>query len=167
MNSKSKDCEVFSEDEVYFRQIYDRMYRSLYYYVLAHCERGCDVEDILQETFQEAHIHIRQMRDSVNPEGYLMNILKFKILKWKDRQKKEWKENAALQKLAFNRIPEDRKEIWDFCRCYLKEKDYRIIRCRYCEGMPIADIAAEMGISEGACKMRIKRSLVKLKKVMQ
>jgi len=155
-----------TEEKEYFNYIYDEMYRSLYLYAASMCQSSCDIEDVLQETFKETYVLIRKVRNSDNPEGFVMNILKNKLMKWQDRQKKDRKVLDAVCNEGFRKIDENYKEIWDFCKNNLKKKDYLIIRCRYCKGFSIAEIAGMFGISEAACKMRIKRSLNKLKKLL-
>ncbi len=155
-----------TEEKEYFNYIYDEMYRSLYLYAASKCQNSCDIEDVLQETFKETYVLIRRVRNSDNPEGFVMNILKNKLMKWQDRQKKDGKVLDAVRSTDYGRISENHKEIWDFCKNNLKQKDYLIIRCRYCKGLSIAEISGMFGISEAACKMRIKRSLNKLKKLL-
>ena len=156
-----------SLDEIFFNDMYHKMYRSMYLYTLGHCECYWEVEDMLQETFREAYQHMRQLKNSPNPEGYLMNILKSKILKYKARQRKYEKEREALSKLSFPYVCEQDWEMWDFCRTVLNGKEYGVLYGRYGEGLSIAQLAGRFHISEGACKMRLKRSLTKLKKAMQ
>lgn len=139
----------------------------MYLYTLGHCECYWEVEDILQETFREAYQHLRQLKNSPNPEGYLMNMLKYKILKYKARQRKYAKEKEALSKLSFPYVCEHGWEMWEFCGTVLNPREYEALYGRYGEGMSIRLLAQRLHISEGACKMRLKRSLVKLKKAIE
>lgn len=152
------------EDEDYFSGLYRKMYNSLYLHVRAQCREDADVEDVIQETFREVFVHIDAVKNSPNPEGYVMNVLKYKIKKlWEDKKKRK-AEGTVCGEEACQESAESGMEVWDICRRVLKKGEYLVVYKRYCEGKKIADVAKELRISEGACKMRIKRSLVKLKK---
>lgn len=155
------------EDEEYFNGLYRKMYRSLYLYVCAQYREDSDVEDVIQETFREVFVHIDAVKASPNPEGYVMNVLKYKMKKlWEDK-KKHSAEEAICSERVCQESAESSVEVWDLCEKILKKGEYLVVRKRYYEGKRIADIAKELKISEGACKMRIQRSLGKLKKVYE
>lgn len=155
------------EDEEYFSRLYRKMYRSLCLYVRAQYREESDIEDLIQETFREVFVHIDEVRGSCNPEGYVMNVLKYKMKKlWEDKKKRSKAgdvcDNGMRQESA-----ESSLEVWDFCEKNLKKGEYAVVYRRYFEGKKIADIADELRISEGACKMRIRRGLAKLKKAYE
>lgn len=152
------------EDEEYFSGLYRKMYRSLYLYVCAQCREDADVEDVIQETFREVFMHMDAVKSSPNPEGYVMNVLKYKLKRlWEDKKKRNAEKNIGSEERC-QESAENSMEVWDICRRVLKKGEYLVVYKRYCEGKRISEIAKELKITEGACKMRIKRSLVKLKK---
>lgn len=156
------------EDEEYFNKLYYEMYRVLYQYAARMCTERSDIEDVLQETFKEAHIHIQEVRNSPNSKGYMMNVLKHKLMKLRDKKMRELEEPQRIAEDSMvEEEPEEKIMVWDFCQKTLNDIEYKIIIRRYRDRASIAEISRELGITEGACKMRMKRSLIKLKKAYE
>lgn len=157
------------EEEEYFNKLYLETYGFLYRYAARICIEHSDTEDVLQETFKEAYVHLDDVRKSLNPEGYLVKVLKYKVLKFYQKKKKHLERETKIEEssLEDKEKTEEKIVVWDFCKRTLNVMEYNIILRRFRDKASVMEISDELGITEGACKMRMKRSLTKLKKAYE
>lgn len=156
-----------TEDKIYFEKLYYKTCYDIRKFLRTRCDSYQDIEDVMQETYYEVLTHFDMVKVSHNPEGYVMNVVKYKYMKYRaERRRKEV--NGELDEIQSEPVFEDYSiesmEMWDFVRRNLKHKDYLIVRLRYDNRDSIKIIAEKLNITEAACKMRLKRSLQKLQK---
>lgn len=156
-------------------QFFDELYQEMYYklkreaYYLVRDEQM--VQDILQETFLEAYRKIDVLYKHENPQGWLVNAVRYKSLPYRqklsERLRQEFGEELDLSNLSeLSGVDEYPFLIIEFMETALKKDESELVRKRVLEEQPYKELAKEYGISEGACKMRVKRSLEKLRKVL-
>jgi len=154
-------------DKEFFERLYYKTCFDVRKYLRTRCDSYQDIEDVMQETYYEVLTHFEMVRESHNPEGYVMNVVKYKYMKYRaDRRRKE--ANGELDEINEEPVFTDNSiedmETWDFVKKNLKYKDYLIVRLRYGDHDSIKIISEKLNITEAACKMRLKRSLQKLQK---
>lgn len=154
-------------DKEYFEKLYYKTCYDVRKYLRTRCDTYQDIDDVMQETYYEVLTHFKMVMDSNNPEGYVMNVAKYKYMKYRAEQRRKAVngETAAFQEEpVFEDDSMEAMETWDFVKRNLKQEDYLIVRLRYDHCDSIKIIAEKLNITEAACKMRLKRSLLKLQK---
>ena len=156
-----------TEDIDFFEKLYYKTCYVVRRYLRNRCDSYQDLEDVMQETYYEVFRHLDMVHNSGNPDGYVMNVAKYKYLKYRT-EKRQREINGEQKELreepVFEENPFEKINVWDYVRRNLKYKDYLIVRLRYDHRDSVKIIAEKLNISEAACKMRLKRSLIKLKK---
>lgn len=129
------------------------------------------VDDVIQTTFLIACEKIDKLLESPNQEGYIMRILQNTIKNFNRVRnsvtqmlalvsQKDWLENYVEAK-------EDEDDLDFLYGDLVKYKEYELLKKFAVEGKSVAEIAAELGISEGACKSRIFKAKRKLKNILE
>ena len=155
-----------------FDQYYGKMYQKLKLYAFSQLKDMESAEDVVQDTFCTTIERWEQFCKSQNPEGWLMQTLKYKIMNKKraeqknQRIAKECENNEdAIQKQI---IPTDDKYgVWMYCRERLSAEEYALLCSVIIEGKKFSEIAQEMGISLWASQKRMQRLLKKLRKMFE
>lgn len=148
-------------EENFFNRLYTDSYPLLKRYVCRKADTD-DVEDILQETYYKAYLNIELLIRHENPMGWLMVTCKNTLLKQITRKSK------ILEK-TFTIESEDVLEKIPYTDCYdhiymdelrkiLSQETYFLLVKKYIEGFSVEELARELNITDGACKMRLKRA---------
>lgn len=156
-----------TEDINFFEKLYYKTCYDVRRFLRSRCDSYQDIEDVMQETYHETFLHLDMVKHSDNPEAYVMNVTKYKYLKYRTEQRKRERNGERKDTYAepvFEDGSYEKIEVWDCVKRSLNYKDYLIVRLRYDNMDSIKIIAEKLNISEAACKMRLKRSLLKLKK---
>ena len=118
-------------------------------------------EDVVQDTFLAAVVNIKKLKNSPNPQGWLMNALKFKI---KDAQKVKHKYTLLepdIISILTNGTSVSNENDFDL-REILNKNEYEILRLIYGSGYKTHEVAEKYGIKVEACKKRIQTAKRKL-----
>ena len=118
-------------------------------------------EDVVQDTFLAAHKNIKKLTQSKNPQGWIMNALKYKV---KDAQKLKHKYTLLEPDIisAFADM-QNVGEQYDFeFRETIMKDEYEILRLIYGAGYKTHEVADILGIKVEACKKRIQVAKRKL-----
>lgn len=117
--------------------------------------------DVVQETYLAAQKKISKLMKSENPQGWLVEALKFKI---KHEQRAKGKYLLLTQKIAqdvsTDKQHEDRVD-YDVGDLLLKS-EYEVLRYLYIEGLSIKEVSEKLDISYEACKKRVQAAKRKL-----
>lgn len=156
-----------NSSEKFFNKICLEMYDDITKFVKYYVRDERITDDIIQETFLEAYRHIDELKKHPNYKGWLYNTAKFKAKHLRSVQYKrdisqtELDDMDALNYGAYY----DRHEnlFFEELRKKLLPSEYRLIMLKYHYGYTYEEISQKEGITVGACKMRIKRSLKKLR----
>lgn len=164
---------IAKKQDRFFRELYDDTYYILKreaYYMVRDEEA---VHDILQETFLEAYNKIDVLSKHNNPKGWLVNTVKYKAMPYRKKMSERLKKEVQLEfdgeEFEFevlSKVDEYPFLIFDFLEAALKKEEYEMVIKRVLGGLSFKELADEYNISEGACKMRVKRSLLKLREVL-
>ena len=123
-------------------------------------------EDAVQDTFQIAMKRIDIFTASPNPVGWLYETLK-NVLKHIQRDRQRY----IRMLLPLELVPEEHisaEEILPkLTTLYGDDEEMKLLILFYGYGFKVRDLADMLGITEGACKMRIRRSRAHKKEIIQ
>lgn len=166
-----------SEDKSKLTEIYDRYFLQMYNYALSRLETKSEAEDAVQETFLSLAVNISKIDDpaSRSTAGYVMTILKNKIIDVKRKKKREVNlfddvlpKNTEFDDSVFDQlIKAEQTEKMNKAVQELHSRERHIILLRLYEDMSFKDMAKLAGISEGNVKNIYYRSLAKLRKMLE
>lgn len=154
------------EKEIEFERIYREMFIKLTIYAENQLNSKSLAEDAVQETFRIAWIKFDQLIKSPNPNGWLMNTLKFVI---SSVRRNIIKANKILAtEVEFNeKLSGSMNNEVDPLILYkgkLSEDELNLLKKYAIEGCSLLEISKELGISLDACKKRVQRVKEKFKK---
>lgn len=158
------------EQEQFIESLYIKMYKRLFAYALSTFKNKSLAEEAVQDTFQIACLKAVALASSPNPEGWLMNTLKYVMSNIKQRQATKDTLFVADRDLDENiaSMPQEISiETESSFIDTLGETDYRLLKRVALKESTIREAAQEFGISEEACSKRIQRSKKKLRKLFQ
>lgn len=150
--------------------LYKQMYKRLFAYAFSVFRDKPSAEEAVQVTFQIACLKASTLAASPNPEGWLMNTLKYVMRNARKKQAtkdalivsdRELDENTAAMPHEIS--IETEVSFSDA----LGETDYKILKRVALKEATIREAAQEFGISEEACSKRVQRSKAKLRKLFQ
>ena len=141
--------------EQYYRAEFKRMLRVAGYTL----KNDNLAETAVQETFVTAARKIDSLLSSPNPTGWLYNTLNYTI---KQIQRERL---ASLRRyVALDDAPEPSQDADEPSELDLEtNEDLRLFKRYYIEGYSLKELAAELGISVPALKMRMTRARKRLK----
>ena len=158
-----------------FEKIYNKTYKDVLKYIIAHCSNLEDVNDIVQDTYVSLYKTLKKNKsielenDQAFIKGIAKNVLKrYYRFKYKEKNNIEIFENEELQleaniDIELEFITKDNVlHIWQT----LNNKDLRIAKIFYLYyglDMKITDIAKELNLTESATKNYIYRTIKELK----
>lgn len=145
----------------FFNRLYADTYPVLEKYVSGKTN-GSEAEDILQEAYLQAYRNIHILREHPNPAGWLMLTCKNILLK-SIRRAGETHERAYPKDPgdALLNIPvqDDMDSIYmEELQKILSDDTYFLLVKKYVEGYSVEELARQLNITDGACKMRLKRA---------
>lgn len=158
-----------------FERIYNKTYKDILKYIIAHCSNLDDVNDIIQDTYVLLYKTLKKKKrielesEQALIKGIAKNVLKkYYRLKYKEKNNIEIFENEEQQlesntDIELEFITKDNVlHIWQT----LNNKDLRIAKIFYLYyglDMKITDIAKELNLTESATKNYIYRTIKELK----
>ncbi len=145
--------------------MYREMYRKLCIYAVRQLEDEDLAEEAVQETFRIACEKDRQVIESENPRGWIMQTLKYNILNIKRERKYLSKLYTTL--MADAKPQELIEENVDVMYSDLiSEEDFEILKMIVIGNCTIKEAAEKYGLSLSLCKKKIKSIKRKLKAVL-
>ena len=152
------------EDER-IRDLYFENYRMMWQFAYSVLRNQTMAEEAVQDTFLTALRSRDKLADSPNPVGWLINTLKNKIKRInRDRQ------DAVRRYVQMEKVPhsgvdtEDGYAEVETVLTVESIRDGQLVKEFYYEQRSIREIAERHGLTEGACKMRLKRAREELRK---
>ena len=150
-------------------QLYLEMYDMLITYARCSFEEQSLAEEAVQETFQIACQKPDKLCESLNPQGWLVNTLKFTI-----RNMKRSRENAkqilssylAAQKEHIS-FSEDKLPLQVMYGDVAETEEFKLIKEMAVDGKSHLEMAKARGITVSACKKRVQRAKEILKRKIE
>ena len=151
-----------------FEKYYQSQYNKLLTYAVSQLKDFEAAEDIVHDVFCTAIERGEQFHGSKNPEGWLMQTLKYKIM---NKKRADQKRKKGLEVYALNAPPvpcqiED-YGIWNYCEEILSHEDYMLLYAVVMEEQTFPTIASQIGISLWACQKRMQRLKKNLRKIVK
>ena len=149
------------DDDVAFRDWYDRTLPQVYRYLLSRC--GGEVhlaEDLTQQAFVEAVRHPDRFDGRANVVTWLCAIGRHKLIDHYRRSGRDHRRGSELV-LVSHRDPWADSETRDSVERALDRlpSDYRLaLIFRYLDDLPVRDVAAVLGRSESATESLLSRA---------
>ena len=132
-----------------FIQLFTRVQRSVFLYILSLVPRPVDAEEILQETNLVIWTKSQQFQPGTNFRAWACQIAYFEVLKYRERKQREklhfnpeLMELIAAESLQQAELMDRRRQALADCLLKLRESDRALIQTRYSpdgEGPGIAD----------------------------
>lgn len=148
-------------EEQYFNQLYTESYPLLKRYVFCKAAQN-EAEDILQETYYYAYQNIHILIKHPNPMGWLMLTCKNIIYKHlqKNRKHSEYVVVGDCEDILQNVPTMDNYDsiYLEELKNILSDDEYFLLVKKYVEGYSVEELAKQLNITDGACKMRLKRA---------
>jgi len=155
-----------------FGELYDYYFPKLYGYVLYMVQNHSEAEDIVSSTFEKAIVHLPKYQN----QGFSFGAWLFRIAKNLIYDRGKAKVTVSLGDYMHDESSEDvEKQVEDQielktlkdCVEKLKPAEREVIILRYLEGYTIKEVCDITGRSEDSIKSSCKRSLSKIRQIMQ
>lgn len=157
------------------RQSFDMLFDSHYARLVRHLSvvaGGREVaEDAVQEAFAQAHVRWEEISGYDDPSGWVRRVALNRI---RNRHRGLRRLLAAKDRLAGWIEPgDDEFARWidraDVARALitLSARQREAVSLYYLEGLPVAEVAAEMGVSEGSVKTHLHRAREALSRLLK
>ena len=151
---------AFSRTEYeFFEKLYMKRAEPMAKYAAARLSDAHSAQDAVQEAFITAQKKISELMRSENPEGWLMNVLKFKILHEERARARfimahEQMKHGAHQPAAggfgdLNSL---------LLHGLLGEDEFELLRMVHVEGFSVKEAAEMKNISYDACRKRLREA---------
>ena len=145
--------------EAAFREHYGRIYR----YVRRRTETHEQAEDLAQSVFATAAEHLsRAQLEDAPTLAWLYTVAERRLIDEARRRARRSPEVSLVGEATPARASEYGREVAAALRSALRslpQAQREVVALRLLEGRPFAEIAARLGASEAACKMRFARAL--------
>ncbi len=167
---KNGDRPLLPEEQEFFRRLYQTHYPALY---ACACQLGIGreaAEDYVQDAFTVTIRHIEDIRNSGNPGIYLKRALKnvigyrLRSLRYAVSLQKKLAEELDLSQ---NGHYTDDLRPETLYQGAITEAEMTLLLRFYLDGWSQKELAEEMGISENACRLRIRRAKRHLRSVLE
>lgn len=158
--------------EQLIKDLYSEMYTLLYRYAKKHLNDASLAEEAVQDVFRIACVKIDALASSENPNGWLINTLKYVLLNIKRHQARTKMlivTSVTIEELNLKDDKSDSQIAVDFEITYQKllgNEDYKLLELVVLKQYTIAEAAKALGISIEACKKRVQRAKKKLRKII-
>jgi RNA polymerase sigma-70 factor (sigma-E family) len=124
-------------------------------------------EDLVQTALMKLYGAWPRVRESAGIDQYVRRIL---LRTWLDEQRKPWRRKENRDGIVPDRewfdTPEGISEVLLGALAQLPARQRAAVVLRYCQDLPIAEVAAALGCSEGTVKSQTSRGLETLRVVV-
>ena len=146
-----------------FHQVYAQYGPALYRFCLLQLKHPADAEDVLQEVFLK-RLYRAPVFDS--PEHEKRWLYRVALNQCRDELRRKRRTEVPLEAAALLAMPEVDRELVRQVSA-LPEKLRTVIHLHYYEGYTVEELAALLGVSVGAVKMRLLRGREALRREME
>ncbi|MBR2311028.1 MAG: hypothetical protein IKA47_10940 [Oscillospiraceae bacterium] len=147
-------------------ELYLEMFEKMRIYACCSLDNESLAEEAVQETFRIACQKPEQLCESANPQGWLVQTLKYTICNIKSSQATakrvvEKYLTTQFQDLSFS---EDRPDLNVLYENVADTEEFKLLAEMAIEGKSHLEMANSRGISVSACKKRVQRAKETLRK---
>ena len=158
------------EEREFLHGLYQNHYRALFDYA---CRLGIGreaAEDYVHDAFITAIRHIGELRTAENPRRYLnqalKNVIGYRLRSLRYAVNRQKKLQAGMDQ-ARGEPHTDEIPAETLYRGAVGDAELELLIRFYLEGWSQKELAEEMGVSENACKQRIKRAKAHLRNALE
>lgn len=156
------------EKEQEIERLYRESYTALYRYAMNVLDNPSLAEEAVQDAFRIACTKPKDLLNSENPRGWLMNALKYVL---QNVQRSSARLNSMMASLFTTEpvmtAPQESVEFHVMCEQVLGAEDYRLLRMVTVYQCSMLEAAKELGIPLETCRKRFYRARKKLKKILE
>lgn len=157
--------EMSYEEQQFLERVYRDMCPHLMRYAMASIKDWDQAEDAVQEVFRVACAKVKDLMNSPNYKGWLINTLKYVI---RDHQRMKTKYISIIFKLMTMEADKPTSAELQLSVDLLYQdiivaEDLLLLKRLYIEGQTMKDISDADGITIEACKKRVQRARRRLK----
>ena len=157
---------ITQEESALLEKYYREEYVGMLSFATYTLENIPMAEVAVQETFLIASENIKKLQTSPKPVGWLYNVLKNTINRIRTDKYRLMKKVVPLS----DDIKQSGTDAYDLFFDFKDEaskSEFRLLLQFYIFGYSIKELAKEYGISDGACKMRLKRAREHIKRLFE
>lgn len=156
--------------------VIERIYLSRYNFYLNYAKRHIivknDAEDLVHDTFCTALERKDEMEQSCNPEAWILQTLKFKILNYRRYTSKRLVISDDYENLknyidSQTYLIDESTGILEYCKSNLSKIDFELLLYVVVEKNTFNDASKRFELSVWACQKRVQRILKGLKDTFQ
>ena len=155
------------EYKAQIEKLYFEMYDMLYAYARCTFAEESLAEEAVQETFRIACQKPEQLCESGNPNGWLVNALKFTIRNMKRSRERAQQLLSLVEQNDTAVYAEDQLPLQLLYEDVADSEGFRLLVEMAIEGKSHLEMAEARGITVDACKKRVQRAKENLQKKMQ
>lgn len=163
------------EQDKFLDNLFRQYAHELWRYAISYLKDSSRAEEIVQDTFQTASMHVKDLMEHEFPEGWLKKTAKNKILKSEEMRRRYMHRFLSLDtEIAFEvATPEDAVEQQipdgpspgENLKRVLTEEELYLLRRITLEKATHKAVAQELGITVWGCQKRLQRIREKLYEV--
>jgi RNA polymerase sigma factor (sigma-70 family) len=146
--------------------IVESLFRSEYPKLLSYAQkrlgRAEPAQDLVQDTFHEALKLRKKLNSHPNPQGWLMQTLKYKVLTYENELARSAKLFAGSEALGELAAESDITDLMLTVEQTLTVQEFRLFRRIVLQGDSYLEVAQDMGITLWTCRQRLCRIRKKL-----
>lgn len=169
---------MLPEQEKIIKQLYETYFCKLTSFAMASVHDPHIAEEIAQDTFHTALLHIDEIANHPNPGGWLMQTTKYKIKEYQRRRSQDLRHLVSLETIrpfeadgnasAFDQAEATPSEnILEQIRAILSPEEYALFQQLILKRASHLSVAKEFGISVSASQKRLQRIREKLRKYLK
>lgn len=141
-------------------ELYQEMFEKLMSYARSSLDNEALAEEAVQETFRIACQKPEQLCDSPNPQGWLVQTLKYTICNMQSSRataKRIVEKYLMTQAKEFS-FSEDKLDLGVLYKNVADTEEFKLLSEMAIEGKSHEEMASSRGISVNACKKRVQRA---------
>ena len=149
-----------AEQDQFFTAIYLERRKSLLEYAESNLHNHALAEEAVQQAFEIACRKIEDFQSSPNPKGWIFNAVRFVVCNVASRQRTEHRVIAMVDEYRPDLVaaPAEPLPLRVHLGDLVDSPQFRIVYEMEIVGRTLAEIAADLGIREDACKKRAERA---------
>ncbi len=149
----------------------ESLYRSEYVKLLGYAQKWVGkagpAQDLVQDTFHEAVQNADTLRSHPNPQGWLMQTLKYKLMTYERDRARYAKLFVSSEAVGEMAAPGSHMaELMQTVKSTLTPQEFDLFERVILRGDSHLEAASELGITVWACQKRVSRIKEKLKKAL-
>ena len=156
------------EQDRKIEKLYLEMFDKMKIYANCSLDNEALAEEAVQETFRIACQKPEQLCESVNPQGWLVQTLKYTIRNIQSNRAtaKRIVEKYLMAQFSDLAFSEDKLELNVLYENVADTEEFKLLAEMAIEGRSHLEMATSRGISVSACKKRVQRAKETLRKKM-